>query len=82
MATISTLKQIHERFHQRRKLDDFFAVRDRMENLLHSIPCLNLGEIDPRAKANGVHVLSRYDARLASRDVPHSFGQDDVNTRT
>ena len=73
-------RQIFERSCQRRQLDAFFATRDKREYLLHSMPRLNLGEVDPRAKARGVYVLSLFDTRLACGKEPWTgaCGDDSV----
>ena len=54
----------YEHYIQKRKLDDFFAMRSLKEKLLRSMPTLNLGECDPRARARGVYVLSMRDAGI------------------
>jgi len=65
MDTHAEQRQLHERSCQRRQLDAFFVSRDKREYLLRSMPHLNLGDVDPRAKAAGVYVLSHFDVRLA-----------------
>jgi len=58
MEITSTQRQEHEQLYQRRKLEDYFTLRQHREKLLHSLPRLSIGETDPRAKAKGVYILS------------------------
>ncbi len=53
-------RYVHESLYQRNQLDSFFSERNAKEKLLHSMPRLNIGECDPRAKAKGVYVLTLY----------------------
>jgi hypothetical protein len=54
-----------ERMQQSRRLKDYFDERARREELLRSMPRLTLGDIDIRAKAKGVYVLSALNPRTA-----------------
>jgi hypothetical protein len=47
-----------EHSYQRRRLDDYFFQRLLKEDLDHSLPFLNIGEGDRRAKARGVYILT------------------------
>jgi hypothetical protein len=51
---------LHEQLYQKSRFNDFLVHRSNKERLLHSMPRLNLGEMDYRAKPAGVYVLSRY----------------------
>jgi hypothetical protein len=53
-------RNVHESLYQRSQLDIFFAERNAKDKLLHSMPRLNIGECDPRAKAKGVYVLTLF----------------------
>ena len=50
---------VYEHCYQRRRLDDYFYQRSLKENLTRSLPFLNIGEVDRRAKAKGVYILTK-----------------------
>ena len=62
MQSTASQNHFHEQWYQRRQLDHFFAMRDRKQELLFSMPRLVLGDSDPRAKSMGVYILTMYDA--------------------
>lgn len=48
----------HEQIYKKHQLEEYFATRKQLNQLVADLPRLDIGEVDCRARARGVYILS------------------------
>jgi hypothetical protein len=48
----------HEQIYKKHQLEEYFATRKELDQLVAELPRLDIGEVDYRARVKGVYILS------------------------